>query len=129
MAAALTVGTVWGDDDDFPFGPLRMYSTSSPPNGGVTELAIEARVGNAPYDRAALSPANVGMNRAEVEGQVPKIVADPAILGTLAAAHARLKPHQPDWTAVRLVRRRHILVDRKPTGQVDVTVVAEWVRP
>ena len=37
----LLAGTVWGDDDAFPFGPFRMYSTRNDPNAPV----ISTRVG------------------------------------------------------------------------------------
>ena len=31
-ALLLLLGTVWGQDDDFPFGPFRMYSTAPEPD-------------------------------------------------------------------------------------------------
>ena len=37
----LLAGTIWGSDDDFPFGPFRMYSTSSPPNAPAPDTRVE----------------------------------------------------------------------------------------
>src|SRR4051812_11901510 len=31
----LVVGALWGQDDDFPFGPFRMYATATKPTGVV----------------------------------------------------------------------------------------------
>jgi hypothetical protein len=126
-AGCLTAGALVGDDDAFPFGPFRMYSTANKPSGAVTYFSIESRVANGSWERAALSPRNVGMNRAEVEGQIPKIVANPDRLGTLAEARRRLRPDQPPWVGVRLVRNRSILENRAPTGEIERTIMAQWV--
>ena len=71
----------------------------------------------------------VGLNRAEVEGRVPEITDDPSMLGTLAAAHARLHPDDEPWTGVRVVRTETLLVDRAPTGEERRKIVAEWTAP
>src|SRR6201999_1644697 len=39
--ALVIAGTVHGQDDDFPFGPFRMYSTRDDPNGAVRELRVQ----------------------------------------------------------------------------------------
>ena len=43
---------------------------------------------------APLTPENVGLNRAEIEGRIPQIVADPSRLGTLAAATPSCVPRR-----------------------------------
>lgn len=45
----LLAGTAFGDDDPFPFGPFRMYSTSTPPNGDVHIMALAARMPGGVY--------------------------------------------------------------------------------
>ena len=67
-----------------------------------------------------------GFGRAETEGRIPHIESDPARLGTLAASHAQLRPDAPEWTALRVVRRLIVVVDRKSTGEVRTEVLAEW---
>jgi hypothetical protein len=127
-AGLLTAGTFWGDDDAFPFGPFRMYSTSSNTTGAISVAAIQSRVEGGTWEPAPLTPRTVGMNRAEVEGQLPRLEADPSLLRHLADTYARLQPEQPPWAGVRLVRRSTVVVDRVPTGEVRETVLAEWTR-
>jgi hypothetical protein len=121
----VTAGTVWGQDDHFPFGPFRMYSTSNAPNGPVNVVRIESYTESEGWERASLTPDSVGMNPAEVEGQLPRFVDEPDLLGKLATTHARLEPDDEPWTAMRLVRRQYVLVDRKPTD-IRESVIAEW---
>lgn len=121
------LGSVVGADDWWPFSPWRMFATSTAPSGAVITLSIEHRVdGDARWRPAPLTPAQVGLNRAEVEGRVQQIAADPAMLGTLAASHARLQPDDAAWTAVRVVRTVRMLADRRTTGEVSQEIVATW---
>ena len=143
LLSVLFVGGTWkGNDDWWPFGPWRMFATSTAPTGGVAVLAIEVRTGpprSDPPDAlgsvsgvarswqpASINLNSVGLNRAEVEGRVPQMLADPAMLGTLAATHARLRPHDPRWTGVRVVRVVTVIDNRRPTGEERRTVLAEW---
>ncbi|MDP9394727.1 MAG: hypothetical protein M3Q27_10985 [Actinomycetota bacterium] len=126
VTVLLTAGTVWGDDDEFPFGPMRMFSTSSKPTGAISVASIEARTNDGTWFRAPLSPTTVGMNRAEVEGQIAKFERDPQLLGRLSAAHDRLRPQDEPWVAVRLLRISTVLENRRPVGERR-TVLAEWV--
>jgi hypothetical protein len=90
-------------------------------------MAIEVQTPADPTWRSTgLTPESVGLNRAEVEGRIPEITADPSMLGTLAASHARLHPGAPAWTAVRLMRRETVIVDRQPTGEVRSIEIALW---
>ena len=40
--ALLLAGTAWGQDDHFPFGPFRMYSTADDPDGAVLSTYLQA---------------------------------------------------------------------------------------
>ena len=127
LTVAFCAGSLVGDDDWWPFGPWRMFSTSTAPTGAVVAMAIEVRdASDGAWRPAPLVPEAVGLNRAEVEGRIPQIVADPGRLGTLARSHARLRPDEEAWTGVRLVRRETVIVDRAPTGEVRETVLATW---
>ena len=128
-ASLFLAGTAVGTDNWWPFGPWRMYSTSTPPSGSVYSLAIQVREGNDPIWRNAnLNPTSIGLTRAEVEGRVPQMTADPDILGTLARSHSRLRPRQAPWVAVRVVRNEALLSGGAPTGQVRSTTVVSWPR-
>ncbi len=130
LTALFLGGTAVGQDDWWPFAPWRMFSTSTPPSGSVTSLRIEAQVGDdATWQLAPLVPSAVGLNRAEVEGRIPQITARPEILGTLARSHARLRPEEPPWRAVRVVRHEVLLKDGAPTGAIRDTPLAQWRAP
>lgn len=125
--ALLCVGTFWGDDDAFPFGPFRMYSTSTPPNGNIHVMVLEARMPDGSWREVPLDSSAVGVNRAEVEGQIPRFQAAPALVGRLVEAHDRLRPAEPRWTGARLVMRYLKLRDRRFVG-TEEKVVAQWLR-
>jgi len=130
LAVAFMAGTVLGQDSWWPFGPWRMYATATPATGAVAVLSIEVRVaGDSTWQPAPLRPDTVGLNRAEIEGRIPKVTQDPAMLGSLARTHSRLRPDQPAWVGVRVVRVEQVLVDRRPTGEVRRQVVVSWPRP
>ena len=127
LAIGYVGGSVIGDDHWWPFAPWRMFSTSTKPTGAVTVSAIEIQTASDPTWRGTgLNPANVGLNRAEVEGQQPELRANPSMLATLAESHARLNPGDEPWTGVRLVRRSTVIENREPTGETVTRVVAEW---
>lgn len=129
VAVLLGLGAVVGDDHWYPVGPFRMFSTATPPDGYVSAMSLEVRVGNAGWARTALSPRNVGVNRAEVEGRVPEITTDPTLLRDLAEAHARMHPADAPWTGVRVIRNRTMITDSQPTGTVETEVVSTWTAP
>jgi hypothetical protein len=130
LATSFVLGSVVGQDDWWPFSPWRMFSTSTPPSGAVVAMALEVQTAADPTWRpTGLTPSNVGLNRAEMEGRIPQLTSRPQMLGTLAASHARLHPDDAPWTAVRLVRHETVIVDRRPTGEVRTREVASWSAP
>ena len=124
LAAATLAGTAVGNDDDFPFGPFRMYSTRDDPDGTVVSTRVEAV--DATGRVRVVDERATGLKRAEVEGQVGRFVADPALLGALSRAHARLRPDEPRFTELRVVEQVYRLRDSRPTGEDVERVVARW---
>ena len=124
IALLVLVGTFVGQDDDFPFGPFRMYATRDDPDGEVRSARVEA------VDRAGrmrtVDESSTGLKRAEVEGQTQRFVAEPETLGLLAEAHARLRPDQAPLVEVRVVERSYVLRDSRPTGEQSERVIAQW---
>jgi hypothetical protein len=107
-----------------------MFSTSTAPSASVTSLRIDVQTGtDRSWQPANLNPSTVGLNRAEVEGRIPEMTADPAILGTLAEAHTKLRPKEPAWEGVRVVKHEVVLADRKPTGEIRESTLVEWTAP
>ncbi|CAN7496502.1 hypothetical protein LJR047_003426 [Knoellia sp. LjRoot47] len=121
-------GSLVGNDHWWPFSPWRMFATSQAATGSVWSTGIEVRTADDvdTWVPARLTPENVGLNRAEVEGRIPQIESDPSRLGTLAESHARLRPSAPQWVGLRVVRHKIIVVERETTGEVETDVLAEW---
>ena len=126
VALLLLAGTFVGDDDAFPFGPFRMYSTRDAPDGVVVSTRVEAVDSTG---RVLVVPDTAtGMRRAEIEGQAARFRRDPALLEALSRAHDRLRPQEPRYEQVRVVERRYRLMDSRPTGEQTERVVASWQR-
>jgi hypothetical protein len=125
--ALLVAGTAWGQDDHFPFGPFRMYSTADDPDGRVLSTYLEA----VDEDGAVLTRVGereIGLRRAEYEGQLSRVVDEPAVLAQLAEVFRRRHPDRPAWVEVRVVQTAHVLLDGQPTDE-QRTVLATWRRP
>jgi hypothetical protein len=78
VVVALTLviaGTVNGQDDDFPFGPFRMYSTRDNPNGAVRELRVQLLLTSGVVQD--VTNASGAPRRAELEGRVGDLAAHP----------------------------------------------------
>src|SRR4051794_24234517 len=124
VLALILAGTLWGDDDEFPFGPFRMYSTRADPNEPVVSTRT---VGvTAQGDEVRLSGGEVGLRRAEFEGQLDRIEARPELLGLLADAFADAHPSAPDLVAVQVVQRRFALEDGRKTGDYTDRVLVDY---
>jgi len=114
---AVLVGTVHGQDDDFPVGPFRMYATAAKPTGTVrvAELIGVRSDGT----RVVLQAHDVGLRRAELEGQLPRFRKDPELLAALAT---------PAYVEIRLEERERFVVDRRVQRDEPRTLVASWHR-
>jgi hypothetical protein len=127
LAAVLILGgTFYGDDDQFPFGPFRMFSTRTQPDGHVNVAVLRGRLDGAP-DVADLSTASFGLRRAEVEGQLGRMQEDPRLLGELVRAREALRADLPRLSELRLVQIQYLLEDGRRIGYRE-TVMAEWRR-
>lgn len=124
VLALLLAGTVWGDDDAFPFGPFRMYSTRNDPNTPV--ISTRAVGLTAAGEEVRLSGGQVGLRRAEFEGQLQRLREHPELLGLLAEAFEEAHPDAPELVEVQMVHRKFELADGKPTGDYTDTVVVEY---
>ena len=123
--ALLLAGTAWGQDDHFPFGPFRMYSTADDPDGRVLSTYLRAVDADGVVVER-VGEQHVGLRRAEYEGQLSRIVERPDLLGDLAGAFSRRHPDAAPWVEVSVVRTAHQLVDGVPTGRTseDMTRMA-----
>ena len=121
---ALVAGTAWGQDDHFPFGPFRMYSTTTPASGNVRSALLEGVTVEG--TTVEVDFGAIGLRRAEIEGQLPRFEEDPDLLAVLARAYHELNPNEPDLVELRLVQvvqpvRRHEVLGKD--------TIARWERP
>jgi hypothetical protein len=122
----LLAGTAWGQDDHFPFGPFRMYSTAPDPDRPSPDTRVEGV--DATGRTVTLTEANSGVRRAEIEGQQRQYIADPARLRHLAAAYASRTAGAAPLVEVRIVIRWYGIADSRPTGTSTDQVIARWVQ-
>ncbi|MGX6602633.1 hypothetical protein ACWKSP_10915 [Micromonosporaceae bacterium Da 78-11] len=127
VGLALVAGTLWGQDDDFPFGPFRMYSTAPDPDAAAKDTRVEGV--DADGRTVQLTEANSGIRRAEIEGQQQAYEADPSRLSQVATAYAEHSPGAAPLREVRIVIRWHGVEHSRPTGTWTDQVVADWTRP
>jgi hypothetical protein len=124
-AVLLVAGTFWGQDDDFPFGPFRMYSTAPGADQPATDTRVEGV--DVAGRTVQITEGNAGIRRAEIEGQQAAYVAEPARLRQVADAYAERNPAAPALREVRLVVRSHGVKHSRPTGAWSDQVVADWL--
>jgi hypothetical protein len=128
-ASALVVvlllgGTVVGQDDDFPFGPFRMYATRQRLDGRTSWYRVEAVTSEG--DVVFVPGAAYGLRRAELEGQIPRFVDDPSLLGELATAYAARRPDAAPLVEIHLVKTSQPLAGGRPHGDRTDELVAVW---
>jgi hypothetical protein len=123
VLALLLAGTVWGTDADFPFGPFRMYSTRADPDAPVVSTRVVGLTGAG--EEVRLSGGQVGLRRAEFEGQLSRIVDQPELLTLLAESYAERHPGAPELVEVQVVQRHFELSGGQQTGAFEDRVVVE----
>jgi hypothetical protein len=123
----LLLGTWRGDDDHFPFGPFRMYASTQSFDAPTSWLLLEADTADGSH--IELGESDSGLRRAELEGQVGQLSADPSRLAGVAAAYHRRHPTAPALVAVQLVQRSQPMRDGQPVGATTDAVIARWGRP
>jgi hypothetical protein len=115
--ALVLAGTLWGSDDDFPAGPFRMYATAARTTGNVRTAQLYGVLASG--EQRLLQAGDVGLRRAELEGQLPRFRAEPDLLSALA---------RPEFVEVRLVERIRRVVDRRVQPGERFEVIAAWHR-
>jgi hypothetical protein len=127
VVAALVVGTFWGDDDNFPFGPFRMFSTTNTLDGHVDSAEVWGVVtSGAEFE---IEWSDIGLRRAEIEGQMPRFIEDPDALRYVAEAYERFNPHAPGLVSVKLRESVQTLKDGRPYGEPVSVLLAQWNAP
>ena len=120
--AVVLYGSLRGHDAMFPFGPMSQYAAYVPPNGTVASITIWADTTAGTHVQVELTGAGVGVKRADIEAQLPRIHRNPSLLRTISTAQRRLHPHQPQFVRLYVVNTVTQLHDREPAGVTQHTL-------
>ncbi len=126
VAVLLVVGTFWGDDDNFPFGPFRMYSTKQGLDGEVRVTEVEGLTPSGQW--VGLPFDDFGLRRADIEGQLGMLAQPPEeVLASMSVAYDRFGRGDYDIVALRLRERTIDIENGVPAGE-EVVTLAIWRR-
>jgi hypothetical protein len=119
LIAGLFAGTFWWQNDDaWPLAQMRMF-----PGGGESAISIvriDAELRNGRHKD--MNPFVFHLKRAEIEGQMNRIVRVPSMLGDLADAYNDTVPRDREIVSIRLVRHE----TPKGGGEPSKRVLVEW---
>jgi hypothetical protein len=124
LAVVMTVvlGTFVGDDEWWPFAPMSQYAFAVKNDGVINSLTMDALTVDGEVVRVPLSKEKIGIERAEIEGQAPRIIRNPGLLQDVAVLHRR---RLPDEAAYRTIWLRNTQRDLG-TGSVTILTLATW---
>jgi hypothetical protein len=124
VMAGLLAGTAWGDDEHFPFGPFRMYSTRNDPNGTVMDVRLRATTSRG--EEISLRTGAFGLRPAEVDGLINRFDDDSKLAAYLAEAYEDLN-RRPRLDRLEVIRGIYRLKDSRPVRYHEKTYGA-WSR-
>jgi hypothetical protein len=122
----LAAGTYSNTDDSFPFGPMAQYSTSPDLDAEINSAYVLADTTDGRRVRVPLNATGTGIGRAEVEGQLGRIIENPELLQAIANAYAKLHPDRPQYTRLYLMQDTTDLEGGKAAGPPVTRQLAQW---
>ena len=125
VLGALIHGSIGGSDDWWPFGPMSQYAMTVPDHDRLVTTYLMAETTDGRYVEVPLGAGGCGIGRAEIEGRVGPIVADPQRLQSIADGCARMHPRDPRYVRIDLVQDTAVLTDGV-AGPATTDVLASW---
>jgi hypothetical protein len=122
VVTTVCLGTWVGNDDWWPFAPMSQYAFSVQNNGVINSLTMDALTVDGEVVRVPLSKEKIGIERAEIEGQAPRIIEHPELLQDIAVLHSRLLPREPAYRVIYL-RNTSTQIG---TGASTIYTLATW---
>ncbi|MEU5993757.1 hypothetical protein ABZ806_32700 [Spirillospora sp. NPDC047418] len=105
VVGALFYTSAYGSNDDFPLGPMTQFAFSVKGDGGtISSYWLEADTAAGTHVALSFDAVGTGMKRAEIEGQMPRIRRNPALLQGIADGQRRLHPDRPRLTRIYVVQ-------------------------
>lgn len=124
LLTSLLIGTAFGDDDHFPFGPMRMYSTRNDPNATIS--VVELHAVTVTGERIDLPMMDLGLRRSEVDGLINHFEDDSLLARYLAEAYEDFD-QEPPLRELRVVRGFYQLEEGRP-GRYWEETLGTWER-
>jgi hypothetical protein len=104
FVVALLFTSAYGSNDDFPIGPMTQFAFSVNNDGGtIGSFWLEADTAAGRRVELSRDAVGTGMKRAEIEGQMDRIVHRPSLLQGIAEGQHRLHPGGPRLTRIYVV--------------------------
>lgn len=122
VVTTVCLGTWVGDDEWWPFAPMSQYAFSVQNNGVINSLTMDALTTDGEVVRVPLSKEMIGIERAEIEGQAPRIIRTPELLQDIAVLHRRRLPQETPYVTIWLRNTSTSI----PTGNTTVHTLATW---
>lgn len=108
LVGGLFAGTLgWQTDDTWPFAQMRMFPGGSESAVAITVIEATLRSGRV----REMNPFDFHLKRAEIEGQLDRVRANPDMLGDLLQAYNRTVPRSREIVAIALIRRETVRED------------------
>jgi hypothetical protein len=125
LAGVLLVvrGSVWGNDVDWPFGPMSQFAFRVGHDDAIRSTFLEARDAGGTVMIVPLTARNIGIARAEIEGQQPAFVRQPSLLSALASNYHERHPDAPGLTQLWLGEHVTALHNGREAGTTTDTLV------
>jgi hypothetical protein len=101
VVVGVVIGTWQRNDQGWPFAPMSQFAfATSARNGTINSRYLEATTVTGERVKLDLSRGALGIQRAEIEGQLGLFAKDPSLLQGIAVLHARRSPASPRLATV-----------------------------
>lgn len=124
VTTLVVLGTAVGKDEWWPFAPMSQYAFLVKSDGVINSPFMEARTADGGLVRVPLSGTGIGLERSEMEGQLPRLIREPSLMQAIAILHARRNPDEPRYTEIFLRNRQTALDAARTQKIIDL---ASWV--
>jgi len=122
----LAYGQVTDTNDLFPLGTLSQFATARDLNGTVRSTYLLADTATEDGRRIAMNDRTIGVARAEVEGQLQRILDNPELMQSLIDGYAALKPNREPVQTLYLMRSVQRLEDGYVVGEPEEVELLRW---
>ncbi|MFC7492171.1 MULTISPECIES: hypothetical protein [unclassified Knoellia] len=122
VTVTVALGTLIGNDGWWPFAPMSQYAFSVRNDGVINSLTMAAVTVDGEEVRVPLSKEMIGIERAEIESQAPRIINNPGLLQDVAVLHRRRLAHEPAYRTIWLQNTQRDI----RTGATTVRRLVSW---